>query len=101
MDRADATPFGKVDDGRDIQVCLQRALILADEVCFVRFHAEQRVDVLIGIHRYRIDAQIVAGAENTDRDLTAVGGKDFFECRCLHVFYHPISHGFFTFLHIK
>ena len=83
------------DDRRDVEVGLQRALVLADEVRFVRLHAEQRVDVLIGIHRHRIDAQIVAGAENTDRDLTAVGGKDFVECRRLHVFNHPIFHGFF------
>ena len=95
MNGTDAAPFGKVDDGRNIQICLQRALVLADEVRFVRLHAEQRVDVLIGIHRHRIDAQIVAGAENTDRDLTAVGGKDFVECRRLHVFNHPIFHGFF------
>ena len=52
---------------------------MADEVGLVGTGTEQAVDILVGVHGHGVDAEVVARAEDTHRDLAAVGGKDLVE----------------------
>ena len=72
MDRVHAAAFGKVDDPRDVQIRCQRAFVLADQVGLVRAGAVQAVGIFLRIDGHRAQAQIIACAENAQRDLTAV-----------------------------
>ena len=72
MDRIHAAAFGKVDDSRDVQIRCQRAFVLADQVGLVRARAVQAVGIFLRIDGNRAQAQIIARAENAQRDLTAV-----------------------------
>ena len=79
VDGVHAPALGKVDDAGDVQIGTQRRLVLADQVGFVGLDAEQAVDVLVGVHRHGVQTQVVAGPENADGDLAAVGGQNFVE----------------------
>ena len=66
---------GQINNAGNVQIGSQRGLVLADEIGLVRLGAEQAVDVLIGVHCHGVQLQIVAGTEDANGDLTAVGGK--------------------------
>ena len=87
MDGIHTAAFRQVNDRRDIQVGANGAFVLADEICLVRMGAELAIDVLVGIHGHRMKAQIVAGAEDTDRDFATVRGQHLIE----RFLYHNIT----------
>ena len=84
VNRVHPPAAGQVDDTRDIQISAQRALIFADQIGLVRLGAEQAVGVLVGVHGHRVQPQVVAGPENADGNLAAVGGQNFVERAYCH-----------------
>ena len=86
VDGIDAVVLGQLDDGGDIEIRLQRALVFSDEIGLVRFDAEEGIGVFGGIHGDGAQAEVVAGAEDADGDLTAVGSHDSSELNSLHSF---------------
>ena len=85
MDGGDASTLGKADDAGNVQICAQRGLFLAHQIGFVRLGAEQGIGIFVGIDSHGVKAQVVAGAENAHRDLTAVGYQHLLQlCDLLH-----------------
>ena len=79
VDGVDAAALGQVDDLGDVEIRAQGALVLADEVGLIGTGAEHAQFVFLGVHGHGVDAEVVARAEDTHRDLAAVGGKDLVE----------------------
>ena len=79
VDGIDAAALGQVDDLGDVEIRAQGALVLADEVGLIGTGAEHAQFVFLGVHGHGVDAEVVARAEDTHRDLAAVGGKDLVE----------------------
>ena len=71
--------FGKANDPVDIQIGPQRAFILANEIGLIRRCAEQTVCIFIGVDRYGLQPQIVAGPEDPHGNLAPVCHQDLFE----------------------
>lgn len=85
MDRIHAAILGDINDGRDIQIPLNRlaTVWIADLIRFIGFEAMQREPILIGINRHRPQPQLRGGAEDSNRDLRPIGNKQF-----LHIIIH-------------
>ena len=79
MDGVDAAALGQVDDLGDVEIRTQRALVFTDEIRLVGAGAEQTQFVFLGVHGHGVDTEVIARAEDTHRDLAAVGGKDLVE----------------------
>ena len=79
MDGVDAAALGQVDDLGNVEIRTQRALVFTDEIRLVGAGAEQTQFVFLGVHGHGVDAEVIARAEDTHRDLAAVGGKDLVE----------------------
>ena len=75
---------GEIDDLADVQVGPQGAVLLADEVGLVGLGAEETQGVLLGVHGHGVEAQVIAGPEDADGDLAAVGGEDFLKVTFWH-----------------
>ena len=88
MDGGDAPAAGKADDAGDVQISAQGRLLLTHQIRLVRLGAEQRIGILVGIDGHGMKPQIVAGAENTHRDLAPVGDQYLFKLCDLH---KPVS----------
>ena len=84
VDGGHAAALGQTDDAGNIQIGTQRGLLLADQIGLVGSGAEEGVGVLVGVDGNRVQAQIVAGAENTHCDLAAVGHQNFFDLGGVH-----------------
>ena len=82
MDRIGAAQPRHADVLVDLEIGLDRALALADEVRLVRLEAVERELVLLGVAGDGLDVELVRGAENADRDFAAVGDEDLLD---LHV----------------
>ncbi len=67
----------QVDNRGDVEISAQRALVLANKVRFVRVGPEKAQGVLVGVHGDRVEPQVEARAEYSDRDLAAVCREDF------------------------
>ena len=81
MNRVALVHDSKLDDPGNVQISAQRAFVLTDQVRLVRCRTESRIGILIGIDRDRLQSEIVTGAEDAHRDLTAVCNQDFFKFR--------------------
>jgi hypothetical protein len=75
MDRVAGRAFGHLDDARAIQIALARRR-RTDRICRVGGADVERVAVDVAVDGDRADAQIVAGANDTERDLAAIGDED-------------------------
>jgi hypothetical protein len=75
MDRIAPRSFGDLDDPRGVEVALARRR-RADRIGCVGGADVQRVAVDIAIDRGRADAEVVAGANDAERDLAAIGDED-------------------------
>ena len=75
MDGVAARSFRYFDDPRGVEVALTRRRG-ADRVRSVGSADVQRVAVYIAVDRGRADAEIVAGADDAERDLAAIGDED-------------------------
>jgi hypothetical protein len=75
MDRIASRSFGDLDDPRGVEVALagRRG---ADRIGRVGGADVQRVAVDIAVDRGRADAEVVAGANDAERDLAAIGDED-------------------------
>ena len=78
-EEGDAAALGQIDDLGNVEIRTQRALVFTDEIRLVGAGAEQTQFVFLGVHGHGVDAEVVARAEDTHRDLAAVGGKDLVE----------------------
>jgi hypothetical protein len=78
VDRLRVGDLGGGDDRRHVQVALARGR-RADADRFVRHRHVLEVAVDGGMHRDRTDAECMAGAQDAQRDLAAVGDDDFIE----------------------
>ena len=67
--------FGRADDGRDIQVTA-RALGRADANGLIGKAHMRAVAVGLGIDRYGLNAQFLAGADDANGNFAAVGDQD-------------------------
>ena len=67
---------GEGDDGVDVEVGADRLAGPADAVGLVGLEAVQGEAVLVRVDGDGADAQLVAGAEDADCDLAAVGGEE-------------------------
>ena len=77
MDGVDALFLRQRDDAVDIQIGLDRAFALADQVGFVGFEAVQAEAVFLRINGHGADAQFIGRAQDADRDFAAVQGEKF------------------------
>ena len=84
MDRLRPGAARGIDDGVDRQVRVARRR-RADPLRTVGQPHMERVDIGIRMHRDRADAQLPAGADHADRDLSAVRDQQTLERRCRHV----------------
>ncbi len=75
MDRVASRPLGNLDDPRRIEIALARRR-RADRIRRIGGADVQRVTVDIAVDRDRADAQVVAGADDAERDLAAIGDED-------------------------
>ena len=73
-----ARALDDVEDRGGVEVALGRRLA-AEGVGLVGEADVQRVAVELGVHGHRGDAQLLAGADDTDGDLAAVGDQDLGE----------------------
>ena len=76
MDGVDVGDLGRADDRRNIQIAA-RALGRTDADRLVGETHVQAVAVGLGVHGHRLDAQLLAGADDPQRDFAAVGDEDF------------------------
>lgn len=65
-----AAHLGHLDDVGDVQVGLHGGQAAANEVGFVSFLSVHLARVLLGVDSHRADAQLRAGPEHPDGDLT-------------------------------
>ncbi len=75
MDRVAPRSFGNLDDPRRIEIALAWRR-RTDRVRGVGGADVQRVAVDVAVDRDRADAQVVAGADDAERDLAAIGDED-------------------------
>ena len=61
-----------LDDLINIQICVDGVLIGIQLIRLIRFHAEQRIFILLGIDSNGGNSQFIQCTENTDRDLSTV-----------------------------
>ena len=76
MNGVDVGDLGGADDGGNIQIAL-RQLRRADADGFVGKADVQRVPVGVAVDRDRADAQLLARADDAQRDLAAIGYQNF------------------------
>ena len=79
VDRIGARDAGDADILVDLQVGLDRALALADQIGLVGLEAVQRQLVLFGIAGDGLDVQLVGRAKHADGDFAAIGDEDFLD----------------------
>ena len=77
MDRVDAFFARERHDAVDVEIRLDRALALADQVGFVRLEAVQAEAVFLRVDGDGAQAQFVGGAKNADGDFAAIRGQQF------------------------
>ncbi len=77
MDRLGVADLRRGDDARDVEIALARRR-RADADRLVGKADVLEVAVRGGVHRHRLDAEAVAGAQHAQRDFAAVGDEDFF-----------------------
>ncbi len=75
VDRVGAGLLRHANDAVDVEIRVDRALALADEVAFVRLHPVQRKPVFLRVDRNRADAELVRGAHDANGNLAAVGDQ--------------------------
>jgi len=75
MDRVAPRALGDLDDPRGMEVALAGRR-RANRIGGVGRANMQRVAVDIAVNRDRSDAEVVAGADDTERDLAAIGDED-------------------------
>jgi hypothetical protein len=75
VDGVAARTFRDFDDPRGVEIALARRRG-ADRVRGVSGADVQRVAIDIAVDRGRADAEIVAGADDAERDLAAIGDED-------------------------
>jgi hypothetical protein len=75
VDRVAARAFGDRDDPRGVQVALARRRG-ADRIRGIGRPDVQRIAVDVAVNRGRADAEVVAGANDAERDLAAIGDED-------------------------
>ena len=78
MDRIHVGDFRRADHGGNVQIAL-RQLRRADADGLVGKAHVQGVAVGLAVDRDRADAQFLAGADDPQRNLTAIGDQDFLE----------------------
>ena len=74
-----STPFSlrQGDDALDIEIGLDRAFALADQVGFVGLEAVQGEAVFLGIDGDGAQAEFVGRAQNADGDFAAIQSEKF------------------------
>jgi hypothetical protein len=75
MDRVASGSFGDLDDPSGVEVALAWRR-RADRIGGVGRTDVQRVTIDVAVDRDRADAEVVAGADDADRDLAAIGDED-------------------------
>ena len=79
MDRVDVVLFRDRDDAGNVEIRLDGALADTDLVRFVSLEAMERQAVFLRINRDGAQAELGGGAEDTNRDLAAISGEQFFD----------------------
>ena len=92
MDAVGTSDLGSGDDGRNAQVGL-RGGGRADAHGLVGQRHMHQVTVGSGVHRHGLDAQFLAGAQDTKGDLAAVGDQYFFQHRWLSAVQTMVNSG--------
>ncbi len=72
----------RADDGRDV-VVRPRRLRRADADRLIGQPHRQRLSIGIAVRHHRAHTQVVAGAQNPERDLAPVGNQNLAEQRCV------------------
>ena len=78
MNRIHVADLRGADDPVDLQIRL-RARRRPDADGLVRELHMERIHIRLGIHGQRFDAEFLAGADDPEGDLAAVGDEDFLE----------------------
>lgn len=77
MDGIDFLLHREFNDAVDIEICLDRAFALSDEIGFIGFEAMQTEAVFLGVNSDGAKAELVGGAQNADRDFTTIESEQF------------------------
>ena len=74
MDRVDINGFSQSDDAVDVEIGLDRALVLPDLVGFVGLETVETEAVFFGIDGDCAEAEFIGGAEDADGDFATIEG---------------------------
>lgn len=79
MDGIGAAALCHADDFIHIQIRLQRVIVFADLVSFIRLVAVQRIAVFKSVNGNSWDAQFGGSTGNTDGNFATVSDKEFID----------------------
>lgn len=85
MNGIHTTALGQVNDGGNIQIGRHRALILTDQIRLIGVGTKLAVNILVGVHRHRVEAQVIAGPEYADCNLSTVCGQHLVKGFLCHI----------------
>ncbi len=75
MDRIDIADFGRADDAIDLEITFLTGGF-TDTDGLIRQLDVEGIDVRLGIDGQRLDPEFLAGADDAQRDLAAIGDED-------------------------
>src|SRR5579863_3925788 len=79
VNRVNVVLFRDRDDARNVEIRFDRAFADADLIGLVGLEAMEGEAILLRINRYGAQAEFGGGAEDTNRDLAAIGGEQFLD----------------------
>ena len=79
MDGVGTVLFSQLDDLGNIQIGAQRALVLTDQIGFIRSGTEDTIGIFVGVNGDGLESQVVAGPENAHGNLAPVCHQNFFK----------------------
>ena len=79
MDGIDIVMLGQIDDGRDVQIGLERTFVFTNEIGFIGAGTEETIGIFVGIDCDGVQSKIVTGAKDADCNFAPVGNQNFTE----------------------
>ena len=79
MDGIDIVMLGQINDGRDVQIGLERTFVFTNEIGFIGAGTEETVGIFVGIDCDSVQSKIVTGAKDADCNFAPVGNQNFTE----------------------
>jgi hypothetical protein len=77
MDGIDIFLHGELDDAVDIEVSLDGAFALSDEIGFIGFETVQTEAIFLGVNGDGAKAELVGRAQDADSNFTTIESEQF------------------------